>query len=234
MAALFHQRAKGLRELQRAVGCSLEVFYQDPFNSLLSQGLVQEDILNGQRIFKLKDKGHKLALSLHELGQLPPFVMPKLRENLLVLFLVKLGSIYGVTRFMKLVFMHNMKNSSKMPHGWKLHRFYPWIYGPFSKELVNDLDELADLRFITVEYHPVRQSEFMEGQKEVHVYRLTPKGSNAGNLLVRVVSKDLVDSISSLDECNRMDLKKLLRRVYKEYPDWITESIIKKSLATED
>lgn len=143
-------------------------------------------------------------------------------SKLLPLALLQLSDeqeIEGITRFQKLVFLAQKEIEGL---GTREYSFKEYKYGPFSKELYDDLDRLVATGYIardTVETH--------NGNKK-QVYRITEKGEEYIGQILEVGNNqsDLnVGKLQSLkEEYNNMPILGLIRRVYSEYPDYAENS----------
>jgi len=131
--------------------------------------------------------------------------------------------VEGRTRLQKLVFLMEQEldevpaASLDSPD----YNFIPYDYGPFSKELYDDLDSLEEAGFIDVEEEP------MADGKVKYIYRLTRQGqswvqnqladSSAGE------AHSLAENLAS--EYNDMLLSDLIDEVYAEYPEYAENSV---------
>lgn len=120
------------------------------------------------------------------------------------------GKIEGITRFQKLVFLAQREQDGEQPYD-----FEPKDYGPFSKDLYDDLDLLVTNGFVD------RSKEQTELGNEKQVYELTEKGRRA---VERARKEDeefpinVTGAEQVLSEYGDMSLWKLLEYVYETYP----------------
>lgn len=125
--------------------------------------------------------------------------------------------VEGITRFMKLVFLAQREGLNR-----ELYEYGPNQYGPYSKELYDDLDKLVASGFIE------RVSAKTGDGNEKQVYRLTQKGEKAlkGARRENDLSElmEVTESIKS--RYNSMGLWDLLEYVYGEYPDMAEDSVL--------
>jgi len=128
------------------------------------------------------------------------------------------GSIKGRTRFQKLVFLHQQL-SKAAGIGFK---FFPWDYGPYSKELQEYLNALVSTALVSE--NPVLLDETTG--KKIYEYRLTKSGrafldknlkGNEGKRLEQQV-RELWASwgTRALDD--------LILHVYSQFPEFTTRS----------
>ncbi len=226
--------AKGVRELQRMVGGSNETVYQR-IKDLLEAGLIEDEYLardvfgekpRDSRLLRITIKGKELAQSIVISGFARPILLRKLRERWIIGFLRALGTISGTTRFMKLLFV--LKNELGLTER-ELAGFYSFRagkYGPFSRGVQRDLEELKDLGFIEVEVRKVAKGKFNEDLKYVHVYKMAPKRIDIIQEASENLPKDILLKLERLKEFNRMPLIELLEYVYLRYPEYIRNSVI--------
>ncbi|VVB84943.1 Uncharacterised protein [uncultured archaeon] len=134
---------------------------------------------------------------------------------LLFLYANNGGSIYGRTRFQKMIFL-----AQKEEEGVKeWYNFYPHDFGPYSTELQNDLDILAMEGLI-------RESPEEYGEKIRYQYLLTRKGTA---IIEKVLNnpehrKDLNTTLKALttikSKYSKLPLEKLINHVYLKYPEY--------------
>ena len=218
----------GVREIREAVGGSNTTIKQR-LEELQKGDLLKEEFFatRPKRLIKLTVKGKNLAKSLVDAGFVRKPMLRKLREKWILLLLHFLKKIDGRTRLMKLLFL--LKNEGGFRER-NFHKFKPYRYGPFSKEVILDLEELQDLEFIKLEYRQLPKDEFGE-KAGAYIYTLTPKGESLVTELLELVSYDAIRKINKLKRFNKMRLTSLLEYVYKRYPRYITNSeIVEKIL----
>lgn len=229
--------AKGVRELQEAVGGSNSTI-KDRIKELLANGFIEDVRLTGEeygeiphnkRLLRLTDKGHEVANSLVEAGFLRLPLFHKIRDEWIVAVLGSLKRIKGRTRFMKLLFLLKYKFGLEKAGYFK---FKPWIFGPFSKEVARDLEELRGEAIIHEDLVYFKQNEHREEDKSFE-YTLTAKGEKMAFELLSNLPRDDFQKLEKLKLFNEMPLLNLLEYVYRMYPDFITRSeIVRKVLGT--
>lgn len=142
--------------------------------------------------------------------------MKLLSRQILPLLLLhsKNTPVNGRTRMQKLVFLIERKLNSNEYH------FIPYDYGPFSKELYKDIDDLISEKYIE-ETH-----EIFEGNISFK-YRLTPDGKKLIRKLLQspAIKKKLyiIEKVKS-NYCY-LNLHELIEKVYTEYPEYAQNSI---------
>ncbi|QCS43400.1 PadR family transcriptional regulator [Natrinema versiforme] len=127
--------------------------------------------------------------------------------------------IEGITRYMKLVFLAQKEHLDR-----EIYEYNPGQYGPFSKDLYDDIDKLEEEGFI----ERVDQTTAKGNDKQV--YRLTEKGERTlrqARALPEEAFPEILDNLKDLkEEYNSMDLWDLLEYVYAEYPGMAENSVL--------
>jgi uncharacterized protein YwgA len=143
---------------------------------------------------------------------------PKLLP-LALLALNEEGEIEGITRFQKLVFMAQKEIPNLQT---REYTFKSYDYGPFSKELYDDIDALVGNGYVE------RAIQQTGNGNEKHIYSLTEKGRAYIHQILESESgsEDLeVESLRQLkDEYNDMPILQLIRRVYNKHPEYAEDS----------
>lgn len=143
---------------------------------------------------------------------------PKLLP-LALLALNEEGQIEGITRFQKLVFMAQKEIQNLQT---KQYEFDSYDYGPFSKELYDDIDRLARNGYIE------RSVEQTGNGNEKHIYSITVKGREYIRQILESEAgrEDLaVENLRQLkEEYNEMPILQLIRLIYNRYPSYAEDS----------
>lgn len=135
--------------------------------------------------------------------------------------------IQGRTRLQKMIFLlqKELDEEGEYPLDDR-YQFVPYDYGPFSRPLYEDLDELYERGFInelseTVDYGDT------EGQVK-YQYSLQPSGVSF--LEDRMSDDDFQKILQKAEqikkEFNNMALSQLLEIVYSEYPEYTENSVL--------
>ncbi|QLG28181.1 helix-turn-helix transcriptional regulator [Halorarum halophilum] len=131
--------------------------------------------------------------------------------------------IEGRTRLQKLVFLmeQELEEESKSSLDSPDYGFIAYDYGPFSKELYDDLDSLEDADLIDVE-----EEDITDG-KVKYTYRLTEEGRSWARHLIDNEGATGVYSLAEdlKEEYNDMLLSDLINKVYAEYPEYAKNSV---------
>lgn len=127
--------------------------------------------------------------------------------------------IHGRTRLQKFVFLIQQELEGAVS---SRYNFIPYDYGPFSKELAEDMNRLEDEGFI-------QKQERRVGGNIEHVYQITDEGIDEVNELKKeFVHNEETENLSEelIDEWNSQSLKRLLSYVYYTYPAYAEESVL--------
>jgi uncharacterized phage-associated protein len=165
------------------------------------------------------------------------------REDILLLLLSVLSSgrakqkVAGITRLEKMMFLlqKETKFSGKLQNKF---RFEPWKFGPFSKEVYEDLDLLASLDLVDMEEQELPSyAEFTEEDTLVEadayepvvqkIFSLTDRGSRVAEKLKESISKNDWDEVELLrNRFENVPLTRLIQYVYQKYPETTSKSIL--------
>lgn len=129
--------------------------------------------------------------------------------------------IQGRTRLQKLVFLTQKEFTRAEDRLPGTYTYVPYDYGPFARDLYDDLDRLKDRKVI------VEDPEEMEDGKIKYDYRLGPR---ADEYLAEIPEErfeaalELAQKIKS--RWNSEELPELLDYVYSEYPEYAENSVL--------
>jgi len=119
-------------------------------------------------------------------------------------------------RIMKGLFLFGMEKRTELRD---FYVFEPYLYGPCSFQVYNDLRELiatGDVDELTL--FPFRRWSY---------YRLTEQGKRRAQQIIAILPKALVAELGNVKKTvMSKSFLDLLRYVYKKYPAYATESII--------
>lgn len=153
-------------------------------------------------------------LELQENSMRSPKLLP-----LALLVLNGEEQIEGITRFQKLVFMAQKEIPDIQTQKYS---FDYYDYGPFSKELYDDIDRLVRNGYIN------RSIEKTGNGNEKHIYSITQKGSD---YILQILERDSVqDDLAVEDlrqlkeEYNDMPILQLIRLIYNQHPEYAKNS----------
>lgn len=126
-------------------------------------------------------------------------------------------------RVMKLVFLLQ-KESFRFVNrltGGSLYVFEPYLHGPFSREVLLDLEELERGGFIEIHSEPIDAY----GMAVRYIYVLTSRGVEEAEKMIEHVksSTDLRDALEHIEALVKkyapMSTDELLNYVYRNYPE---------------
>lgn len=166
----------------------------------------------------------------------------------------KAESVSGRTRIMKLVFLfeEEIYPEFKFDHLFArddLSEFMAWDFGPFSKDVLNDLEFFTRIGFVrsaldsdeTPTVEEAREYEYWaesdDSADEVGAQDFAVVDYSLSDLGVRYVEERLWPALTDAQKKVLSDYKRkfnstslfaLLEYVYKKYPDQITESKIRE------
>jgi uncharacterized protein YwgA len=131
--------------------------------------------------------------------------------------------VQGRTRIQKLVFLTQQRlNDDDL----RPYRYIAYDYGPFSKDLLDSLEEYDEKGLIE------RRVERTWDESEKYIYELTGEGKkNFKENLRESEDCEEIEQIRSVSrevigEFNKMSISKLLDYVYDEYPTYAEESVL--------
>lgn len=125
--------------------------------------------------------------------------------------------IDGRTRLQKLVFLAQKESQQDLPSEYN---FDPYDYGPFSAQLLHDLDDLKQKRWVDEAIEPLPN-----GKK--YRYELTPLGKEQLDDGTEEADKIQEAAEDIVGTFNDMPISRLLEHVYNKYPKYAENSVIK-------
>lgn len=132
-------------------------------------------------------------------------------------------TIEGRTRLQKLVFLleQELEEHSRSPIQGSDYGFIPYDYGPFSKELYDDLDWLSEEGLVDAS-----EKEMEDGQVK-YDYEITDQGVEfVEQQLASADGQTIVELARDLKgEYNDVLLSNLIEYVYSEYPEYAENSV---------
>jgi uncharacterized protein len=183
------------------------------------------------------------------------------RKDLMLLMLYSSGKgeafnepIIGRTRLVKMIFLfkeefwHDFKKGTDLTDD-KFYEFRPWHYGPFSKEVYEDLTFFSLRDFI--ELRPSNEETLIESAEELNYFnedsgieldntmteyqdeeiKLTPSGVEFTKELYESLNGNQKTTLKKFkSKLSQMQLRAILFYVYKQYPSQITNSKIKRNI----
>lgn len=154
------------------------------------------------------------------------------RTDVVFILFYHAGSIRGITKLQKLLFLVEEETEFFEQYGDKLaFEFAAHKMGPFSEHVYEEIRFLQQLQAIETE--PMEGGPHDEGLTN-KVFHITQKGEKIASELSNQLETKYDEELKSLVErYNPMELRDLLRYVYKEYPAFTIESEIKGKILGE-
>lgn len=125
--------------------------------------------------------------------------------------------IRGATKLQKLAFLAQEEYGVE-----ELHEFQADKYGPFSQSLAASVKTLVEKGVVNEE------SEETRSGNELYTYSLTDEGVKLVQTLLNERDEDVESTLEPVQELKQeksdLSLDRLLRYVYKKYPEMTTES----------
>jgi uncharacterized protein YwgA len=160
--------------------------------------------------------------------------------------------VEGITRLEKLLFLLNVEKKllATVPEGEQFH-FVPFRMGPWTQEVYDEVDFLESLGLLTKSDRSDRSPADDVHDEELfdsavigkwqrasaisaagsETFQLTEAGRVRAAQLWRSLSEDERKAIAEVKrKFNRMNLRQFLRYVYKQHPQFATESEIRDYL----
>lgn len=121
---------------------------------------------------------------------------------------------------MKALFLVWRRSGGNVPD---FFHFEPYLYGPCSFELYRVLRELEEKGLIVQPPHPVQQWA---------KYYLTERGKAEAESVSRHIDPGILKKMEqAVDEVACLDFYALLKKVYKEAPEFAVNSVMKEVLS---
>lgn len=129
------------------------------------------------------------------------------------------GRISGRTRLQKLVFLAQKEFDDPLGSEFE---FYPYHYGPFSKELLDIVEDLEEKGYISE-----KQVDLPRGEK--YIYDLEEDGEQALEDYIddNPGSKDIEERAERVEShFNNISVSRLLEYVYNQYESYTEKSVL--------
>lgn len=187
------------------------------------------------------------------------------RKDILLLLLYSPGSgeqvndpIIGRTRFTKQLFLFKNEVLAHFKKGTSIdednfYQFFPWNFGPFSRDVYDDLTFFKLRKFVTSEYSnedvlPESAEEYGEwirmtratssgdesdiiSEFQEEKYSLTEKGVLYTENLYDLLSRDQKKLLKEFKaRTQKVPLRALLKYVYSNYTEFTTKSVIRDNV----
>lgn len=208
---------KFVSDLQRSVGGS-STTVEERITELIHEGVIVEEKMGTapfRRTLTLTEKGREVTDNLRRTNNLLSGQLPEKRYATLVGILTVLGEVRSRTKLEKLVFLlqNEFGYVTAQPYAFSANK-----HGPYSKEMINDTEELQRLSIIeeeTTTYEPYAP----DGREVVqYTYRITPFAQGLSKIVYENLSADQRSKMAKLKKYNDMPLKQLLAYVHDKWP----------------
>lgn len=130
--------------------------------------------------------------------------------------------IQGRTRFQKMVFLVQEVIDDK---GYNLYNFIKYDYGPFAKQLLDDLERFEDLGLVTID----EKDLYRGGTRYDH--KLTSKGIKSVEKLLNESPSPALKAVRQaaqeiIEEWNDESMWDLLDHIYEQHPEYKERSVL--------
>ena len=209
-----------VRELISKVGGSATTVEQR-LRELKEVGLIEEVVTKDfpfRKELRLTEKGKGVAEKLKILRSLFVDDLPLKRMMWPLLTLYVVGEIRGKTKLQKLVFLLDKELNIIKDQGYN---FVPYKYGPFSKELIEDVEMLILTGLVETKEEV---KEFNGEEVTIAIYKLTDRGKNIARRIYDELTDEEKRRINKLKEFNTMSARSLTEYVHRRYPEYVAQT----------
>jgi DNA-binding HxlR family transcriptional regulator/uncharacterized protein YwgA len=212
------EKPKGIVEIQEEVGGSASTV-QSRIDELIKDGVITANEavkFPFKRVISLTQKGEMIARALQN-GRNDAIhgKLPNEREKWLLSIIYSMRKVNGITRLEKLLFL--LKEQLQSSQGG-FYTFVPERFGPYSKEVLDDIYELRRLQILNV------TGDVWENDTGDFIIRwnfaLTEFGKNTARIAFDDLNEIEKERINTLERYNRMKLRLLLDYVHNKYPNY--------------
>jgi len=118
-------------------------------------------------------------------------------------------------RIMKGLFLFKMELKNKLKN---FYNYIPYLYGPCSFEIYEDLIELQLKGIVDSYFHPLQRWSY---------YRLTEKGQTYVKSLIKEAPTEFLEKLKTIKiKVTSLSFLELLKDIYKKYPEYAQNSVI--------
>lgn len=151
--------------------------------------------------------------------------------------------VIGNTRLDKLLFL--LEQESPLKKYLADFKYEAYNYGPYSSEVFDAIQALINAGLVRMQSSPSEgfleeadryqiETEALDNissPKETVVYSLTQEGETVASALFNTLSKEEQNELVAMKtKFNSISLRKLLQYVYRKYPEFTTESVIREDI----
>jgi len=221
---LIEEETTTLTNLIKIVGGSTGTVY-DRLDELSEANIItikKKNKFPFTRTVQLTEKGKDIAAKLRRIrfetsGELTE------SARLIIYMIYSFGSsIHGTTRMEKLPFLLEKEGSIKLSYYYK-----PMTWGPYSIELLDELNFLQDQGYLNIIEETVEISNNAQEHKKVErkSYILTVQGLSKAKRIKKQLSEQDTQAIGKIKKYNDMPLEDLLDYVHTKYPSYQKKQI---------
>jgi uncharacterized protein YwgA/DNA-binding HxlR family transcriptional regulator len=210
---------KHIRELQSKVGGSASTI-EARVQELLKDGLIRErklDFWPFRKELELSERGREVVRVVELQGSLLSLAARKPPEErtkwIFALLHAMGGKIRGRLRLQKLLFLLKHECGAELPY-----EFIPYMYGPYSADIFEDIAVLKDEGFLEVRGGSPEPLEIIGDRTAGMSYILTKRGEEKAVSIYEELPNEMKRALSSLKKFNEMGIRELVRYVYDKYP----------------
>lgn len=150
--------------------------------------------------------------------------------------------IIGNTKLVKLLFI--LAHETSLKKYMTDFKYDAYNFGPFSSELFDALQALINAGLVKSErsdsegyldeadrFNAEREADEPDSAKNTYVYSLTAEGRVVGSVLFNSLSNSEQKELTMVKQVfNSIPLRNLLQYIYRKYPKYTTESIIRDQI----
>jgi uncharacterized protein YwgA len=144
---------------------------------------------------------------------------PNTRANWILVALAKAGD-NGLTsvQLQKVLFLLGQRREGSV--GSRYYKFVPYNYGPFSKDVYSDADQLILDGAVEVD---------ASGGRSLRIYRLTEHGKHLADSLESELPGEGTDYLAkAVPWAQSQTFSQLVRAIYEAYPDMRENSVFRQ------
>ena len=218
-----HNKPNNIRGLHRAIGGSLSTIVKR-VRSLKKAGIIKEVELHQHgKFFDLTSKGKSIVVVMKWFEPSVSGSKLELRtpKTWILALLYVLGEIKGSTRLEKLLFL--LKEQFAVT-GERFYDFTPYLFGPFSPEILEDAKKLRENGLLDVTSEVFESTSYPSELSDAVFIRKNYKLTDAGKEIAKKALEELMEkkgvkeALFKLREFNTIPLSNLLNYIYQEFP----------------
>jgi DNA-binding MarR family transcriptional regulator len=216
-----YEKPKYLTELLRDVKGSPTTLALN-LKELEYEGFIEEKYTPTARILNLTNKGIEAVKFIKmtedimkKIEILETLEIPKDRKKWILSLLNFAEKIKGTTRLMKYLFL--IKKEYEIENEYN---FIPYLYGPFSYEVLKDIEELEKIGLVKIDKE-ISEPKYSGDWQIIKIYSLTEKGKEITEKILNeidIITKQKIKE--AVETFNKYTLAGLLYYIYNKYPEY--------------